>query len=114
MVNDRTATGTPARRRLDLVVINHVIHRSRKPSGGVIVTVFRRYGAAERPKWRIGGLQPRTQSLTGGWLPQFDLVALRVDHPGELAVLGVVDLLENVAPFRPERPDKSVNVVDAV
>ena len=39
-------------------------------------------------------------SLTGRWLPQLDLVALRIDDPGKLAVLRVIDLVEDVAAFR--------------
>jgi hypothetical protein len=47
-------------------------------------------------------------------LPQFDLVAFRIDNPGKLAVLGVVDLIEHVAAFRLERRDKGVKVFNAV
>src|SRR5215216_3919222 len=53
-------------------------------------------------------------SLTGRRLPQFDLVSLGIDDPAKLAVLGVVDLVEDVAALRLERRDQSVKVVDAV
>ena len=53
-------------------------------------------------------------SLTGRWLPQFDLVSLRIDDPGKLAVLGVIDLVEDVAAFRFERRDQSVKIFNAV
>src|SRR5678815_4567195 len=36
-------------------------------------------------------------SLAGGWLPELHLVAFRIHHPAELAVLGVVRFLEYVA-----------------
>ncbi len=52
--------------------------------------------------------------MTGRWLPQFDLVSLRVDDPAELSVLGVVDLVEDVTAFRFERRDQGVKVFDAV
>jgi hypothetical protein len=47
-------------------------------------------------------------------LPQLDLVALGIDDPGKLAVLGVIDLVEDVAAFRFERRDHSVKVFNAV
>src|SRR3954464_9772692 len=53
-------------------------------------------------------------SLTGRWLPQFDLVSFWIDDPAKLAVLGVVDLVEDVAAFRFERRDQSVKVFNAV
>src|SRR5918992_3981299 len=53
-------------------------------------------------------------SLTGRWLPQFDLVSLRIDDPGKLAVLRVIDLVEDVAAFRFERRDHSVKIFNAV
>ncbi|HEV2669822.1 MAG TPA: hypothetical protein VGU74_01920, partial [Gemmatimonadales bacterium] len=53
-------------------------------------------------------------SLTGRWLPQFDLVSLRIDDPAKLAVLSVIDLVEDVAAFRFERRDHSVKVCNAV
>src|SRR5215207_10409514 len=54
------------------------------------------------------------RSLTRRWLPQFDLVSLGIDDPAKLAVLGVVDLVEDVAAFRFERRDQSVKVFNAV
>ena len=56
----------------------------------------------------------RRVSLTGRWLPQFDLVSLRIDDPGKLAVLRVIDLVEDVAAFRFEHRDHSVKVFNAV
>src|SRR3954464_11275571 len=53
-------------------------------------------------------------SLTGRWLPQFDLVSLGIDDPAKLAVLRVVDLVEDVAALRLERRDQSVKVFNAV
>jgi hypothetical protein len=38
-------------------------------------------------------------SLAGGRLPKFHLVSLWIDDPAKLSVLGIVDLLENVAAF---------------
>src|ERR1700754_2723247 len=38
------------------------------------------------------------------WLPEFNLVALRVDNPAKLAVLGVIRLLEHVAAFVAQCP----------
>ena len=52
--------------------------------------------------------------MTGRWLPQFDLVSLRIDDPAKLAVLRVVDLVEDVAALRLERRDQSVKVFNAV
>jgi hypothetical protein len=42
----------------------------------------------------------QTYSLTGGRLPQLDLVSLRIDDPGKLAVLRVIHLIQDVAAFR--------------
>src|SRR4051794_25718781 len=53
-------------------------------------------------------------SLAGGRLPQFDLVSVRVDDPPKLAVLRVIDLIEDVAAFGFERRDQSVEVFNAV
>ena len=58
--------------------------------------------------WKLDGV------LLRGRLPQFDLVALRIDDPPKLAVLRVIDLVENIAAFRFERGDQSVKVLDAV
>lgn len=38
-------------------------------------------------------------SLAGRRLPKFYLVSFWIDDPAKLSVLGIVDLLENVAPF---------------
>jgi hypothetical protein len=40
-------------------------------------------------------------SLPGGRLPKFYLVSFWIDDPGKFSVLGIVDLLENVAAFFP-------------
>jgi hypothetical protein len=42
-------------------------------------------------------------SLPWRWLPELDLVALRVHDPTELAVLGIVRLLEDVTSFVTKR-----------
>ena len=39
------------------------------------------------------------RSLADRRLPQLYLVSFRIDDPGKLPVLGIVDLLENVAAF---------------
>src|SRR5215208_820036 len=79
---------------------------------------MRRDAGRARPV-TLSRAQPRAQphgrvSLTGRWLPQFDLVALRIDDPAKLAVLRVLDLVEDVAAFRFERRDQSVKVFNAV
>src|SRR6185295_13426355 len=53
-------------------------------------------------------------SLSRGWLPKFNLVALRIHDPTELPVLGVVRLLQDVAPFVPKRLKESIQVFDAI
>lgn len=52
--------------------------------------------------------------MTGRWLPQFDLVSLRIDDPGKLTVLGFIDLVEDVASVLPERSDHRVKLFHAV
>jgi hypothetical protein len=49
---------------------------------------------------RVTTAAASTGSLPIGWLPQLDSVALRVNHPAELPVLGFVDLLFNVHALR--------------
>ena len=44
-------------------------------------------------------LRPTALSLAGGRLPKFYFVSFWIDDPGKLSVLGIVDLLENVAAF---------------
>src|SRR5678809_996122 len=65
-----------------------------------------------------GGTVPRLangpRSLAGRRLPQLDFVAFRIDDPGELPVLGVVDLLENVAAFLAQNFDQGVEILYAV
>src|SRR5437868_1592458 len=56
--------------------------------------------------WRV--------SLTVRWLPQFDFVSFGFDSPGKLAVLRLIDLVEDVAAFRFERRDHRVKVFNAV
>ena len=53
-------------------------------------------------------------SLTGRRLPQLDLVSLRIDDPGKLAVLRVIHFVEDVAAFRFEGRDQSVKIFNAV
>src|SRR5690348_5674482 len=53
-------------------------------------------------------------SLTGRRLPQFDHVSLRIDDPAKGAVVGLVDLVEDVAAFRLERGDQAAKVFNAV
>ena len=75
-------------------------------------------GAAMRRPMRVVPLSRsggRTaDSLPVGKLPQLDLVAFRVHHPAELAVLGVVGLLEHIASFPAHRLKQGVQVGDAV
>src|SRR5215475_3365645 len=47
------------------------------------------------------------RSLTRRWLPQFDLVPFGIDDPGKLAVLGLIDLVEDVAALGFECRDHS-------
>src|SRR6187551_131354 len=49
-----------------------------------------------------------------GWLPELHLVPFRVRHPAELAVLGVVRLLEDVATLRAQRLEQRRQVRYAV
>src|SRR6476660_6998527 len=53
-------------------------------------------------------------SLSRGWLPKFDLVALWIHDPTELSVLGIVRLLQDVASFVPKRLKESRQVFDAI
>src|SRR5881398_294086 len=53
-------------------------------------------------------------SLAGRWLPKFCLVSFWTDDPGKLPVLGVVDLLENVAAFFAQDFDKGVEILHPV
>src|SRR6188768_134439 len=53
-------------------------------------------------------------SASFGWLPELPLVAFRVHHPAELAVLGVVRLLEHVATLRAQRLKQRRQVRHAV
>ena len=52
--------------------------------------------------------------MTNRWLPQFDLASVRIDDPSKLAVLRVINLVEDVAAFRFERRDQSVNVFNTI
>ena len=56
----------------------------------------------------------RGQSLAGRRLPQFYLVSFWIDDPGKLPVLGIVDLLENVAAFFAQDFDEGVEIFHAV
>src|SRR5580700_2446990 len=53
-------------------------------------------------------------SLAGRRLPQFYLVSFRIDDPGKLSVLGIVNLIENVAAFFSQDFDQSVKVFYSV
>src|SRR4051812_15384064 len=53
-------------------------------------------------------------SLSRKRLPELDLVSFRIDDPGELPVLGIVDLLEHVAAFLAQDLHEREQVLDAV
>src|SRR6185437_11443331 len=67
-----------------------------------------------RPSWTRRRTKRWRVSLTGRWLPQFDLVSLGVDDPAKRAVLGVVDLVDHVTPLRRERRDQCAKIFDTV
>ena len=52
--------------------------------------------------------------MTDRWLPQFDLVSLRIDDPGKLAVFRVIDLVEDVATLGSEGRDHRIEVFNTV
>src|SRR5207248_784701 len=62
----------------------------------------------------IGQLSACPCSLAGGRLPQFYLVSFRIDDPRKLPVLGIVDLLENVAAFFAQDFDQGVEILHPV
>src|SRR5438034_5932619 len=53
-------------------------------------------------------------SLAGRRLPKFYLVSFWIDDPGKLPVLGIVDLLENVAAFFTQDFDQGVEILHPV
>src|SRR5205809_3919994 len=53
-------------------------------------------------------------SLAGRRLPKFYLVSFWIDDPGKLPVLGIVDLLENVAAFFAQDFDQGVEILHPV
>src|SRR2546430_9685598 len=53
-------------------------------------------------------------SLAGRRLPKFYLVSFRIDDPAKLPVLGIVDLLENVAAFFAQHFDQRVEILDSI
>src|SRR5207248_9606254 len=62
----------------------------------------------------IGQLSACPCSLAGGRLPQFYLVSFRIDDPRKLPVLGIVDLLENVAAFLAQDFDQRMEILHPV
>src|SRR6266550_5184900 len=56
----------------------------------------------------------RYASLAGRWLPKFNFVSFWIDHPAKLSVLGIVNLLENVAAFFAQGFDQGVEIVHPV
>src|SRR5690606_36744642 len=54
------------------------------------------------------------RSLTGWRLTELHLVPFGVHYPAELAVLGLIDHLENVAAFLSQHPKESVEIVHPV
>ena len=52
--------------------------------------------------------------MAGRRLPKFYLVAFWIDDPGKLPVLGIVDLLENVAAFFAQDFDQGVEILHPV
>src|SRR5580765_160519 len=73
---------------------------------------------AKRPPGQVRSntalLEAARSSLPVGRLPQLDLVALGIDHPAELPILGFVDLLLDVHTFRTQGGEQRVQVGDAV
>src|SRR2546430_1288772 len=53
-------------------------------------------------------------SLAGRRLPKFYLVSFGIDDPGKLPVLGIVDLLENVAAFFAQDFNQGVEILHPV
>src|SRR5436190_17717827 len=53
-------------------------------------------------------------SLAGRRLPKFYLVSFWIDDPGKLPVLGIVDLVENVAAFFAQDFDQGVEILHPV
>src|SRR5712692_5967105 len=53
-------------------------------------------------------------SLAGRRLPKFYLVSFWIDDPGKLPVLGIVDLLENVAAFFAQDFNQGVEILHSV
>ena len=53
-------------------------------------------------------------SSAGGRLPKFYLVSFWIDDPAKLSVHGIVDLLENVAPFFAQGFDQGVDIFHPV
>src|SRR5438105_2474308 len=54
------------------------------------------------------------RSLAGRRLPKFYFVSFWIDDPGKLPVLGIVDLLENVAAFFAQDFDQGVEILHPV
>jgi len=52
--------------------------------------------------------------LAGRRLPKFNLVSFWIDNPGKLPILGIVDLLENVAVFFAQDFDQDVEILHSV
>ena len=52
--------------------------------------------------------------MAGRRLPKFYLVSFWIDDPGKLPVLGIVDLLENVAAFFAQDFDQGVEILHPV
>ena len=52
--------------------------------------------------------------LPFGRLPELDLVAFRIDHPAERAVLGTLDLVDHVAAFAAQGSQQAVEVANYV
>src|SRR5215207_2040565 len=74
-------------------------------------------GMVERPwsdGWRAAIGFRAWHSLSRGWLPELDLVALGIHDPTELAVPGVVRLLQDVASFLPKSLEQSGQVLDTI
>jgi len=73
-------------------------------------------GLHEAPSSQLASaVTPRgRESLAGRWLPQLNLVSLRINDPAKLAVLRFIDLVEDVTAFHFESCDYSVKVFYAI
>src|SRR6476646_7508682 len=87
---------------------------ARRMKWGGVATTAQETRAATTASGGRDGLDITGLLLTGRRLPQHELVPLRVDDPGELAVLRLVELIQHVAALVLERLDERTQVRDAI